>query len=83
MSADHTPTPKLFIAIAAMVIVLSAAAVIFAAVHGPVSSRPHATPPNSHSPYATAYSRPRRHAPPWWIPATIWVASVANRLTGA
>jgi hypothetical protein len=82
MSAEK-PTPQIFIAMAALVTVLSTAAVVFAAVHGPIGGKPHGPAPKAHSTSIAPHNRHADHPTPWLIDATIWVVSIANRIAAA
>jgi hypothetical protein len=81
MNAEK-PTPKIFIAVGILITVLSATAVIFAAVYGPVGAKPHGPMPGTHAASAPTHKR-HGHPAPWLIDATVWAVSIANRIVAA
>lgn len=78
MHSERKAESRIFIVAAAVAVVLSISAMVFAAVNSANRGRPK-KPATSSQSSQQANHRGHGHPPPWLIRATDWVVLVANK----
>ena len=81
MSSERKSESRIFIVAAAIAVVLSISAMVFAVVQGANRARPHKPPADSRITQRADHCK-HGHPPPWFIHAADWMVVVANKGLG-